>query len=71
MEAEDLARRLDTARSEYQIVLARAAGVGGVDYFVVNDVWQESCSALRGILFSERLRFERIRSEWLGALCKV
>jgi guanylate kinase len=68
---EDLATRLNTAKSEYTALLSSVTEGPAIDYFVVNDDRQDAHQNLVAILKAERLRLVRLNSADLNGLCSI
>lgn len=67
----ELATRLATAEREYTTLLELADRPGAVDYFVVNDVAEETYRTLRAIVDAERVRLIRLSKDGVRAICTL
>lgn len=67
----ELATRLKTAEREYQTLVDLADQPGAVDYFVVNDVVEETYRTLQSIVSAERARLVRFAKEDVKAVCTL
>lgn len=68
---EELARRLETARQEYLLLLDIAEVPGQVDYFVINDDLRHTYEHICKIVDAERTRLHRMDLQYLHELCRV
>lgn len=71
LEKAELVRRLETAREEYQMLLEIAEVPGQVDYFVINDDFEETYQHICKIVDAERTRLHRMDVQSLHTLCRV
>jgi len=70
MDPSELAKRLETAKKEYEALLSDANS-SVVDYALVNEDLNLTCSNVASILTAERQRRSRISQEMLERLCKI
>lgn len=68
---KELAARFATASREYRQLLETVNEAYTVDYFIVNDVADESYSTVRGILLAERTRLGRLDVEQVRQICRI
>lgn len=64
----DVARRLETARFEYDQFMAVSA-TGSIDYLIVNDNLPNACKEVAEVVHTERKRVKRFRDDDLKKLC--
>ncbi len=69
--AEELAMRLETARSEYKALLDSMQSGEGIDHLVVNDQLEETQRAIEAIVEGERHKISRVVKESVKGLCSV
>ena len=67
---EDLAKRMNTAKKEYQALLDISA-TGQVDYLLLNDNYDQTYAQLKAIVEAEFLRLGRIDESDLNRLCVI
>ena len=67
----ELATRLGTAEREYRTLLELADQPGAVDYFVVNDVAEETYQTLQAIVSAERVRLIRLSKDDVRSICTL
>ena len=65
---EEQTVRFQTMEKEYSLLLQNKAII---DYFIVNDCFEEACSAARSILHAERNRLCRISTDYLTDILQV
>lgn len=68
--AEDLQRRLTTAESEYKKII-ESRDLGVIDYLVVNNELEKTCSVVSAILTSARSSLIRTDLNSLRTLCVI
>ena len=66
--AEEIERRLTTARAEYAALNASLATPGRVQYLVLNDTLQQAVDGVRSVLVSSRCRLDLMRAEVVAKL---
>lgn len=69
--AEELQKRLETAKAEYSLYLADRAGARQISYIVLNDSLDLSYQTIRGILIAERARGSRVAEDDLKGLLTI
>jgi guanylate kinase len=70
MDQNELAKRLQTAKREYEALLAETNSQI-IDYVLVNEDLNLTCSSVASILVAERQRRSRVSLEVLERLCKI
>ncbi|MCL4152610.1 UNVERIFIED_CONTAM: hypothetical protein GTU68_013453 [Idotea baltica] len=65
---EEMDRRFETMKLEYSTLLSNK---GLIDYFVVNDCFDEACTHAHSILEAERSRLSRISLEYINSILKI
>lgn len=68
---EELKTRLATAKSEYSQFINSWESVGLIDYFIVNDLFEESLAVVNSIYMAECARVRRMRLEELKGICSI
>lgn len=68
--AQDLERRIGTAKEEYRM-LVEGIKNGGVDYFVLNDQLEDAQRAVASILEAERAKAVRIAQSEIHGISKI
>jgi len=71
IDAEELARRVATARSEYETLLQHAGDPDKIDYLVLNDDLELAFANLSQILGAERSRLVRIERASVEKICHL
>jgi guanylate kinase len=67
----EVARRLATARSEYQALLDVHGTQGAIDYIVVNGDLDSTYAQVRAVVVAERTRYLRVDRDSVKHLCEV
>lgn len=65
---EEMDMRFETMQVEYSTLLNNK---GLIDYFVVNDCFEEACTHAHSILEAERSRLSRISIEYINNILKI
>jgi guanylate kinase len=71
VEEDELKRRFETARSEYQALLRLHGDGEMIDYLIVNRELESTYEQVRSIVVAERARYLRINKESAEQFCEV
>jgi len=68
---DELKRRFETARREYETLLSLSQDSGEIDYFLVNNDLDNSFEEISSVVISERSKIKRIDRRSIEELCKI